>query len=96
MCRIGQNTRCDNTGCEWLRVDGTHCIDRPINSVDVQFFYKHMKFSCPVPVKKVYKPKAKTVKASKSLEVRKKVKEIDFSKIKTVKQDDWISKIKVI
>lgn len=100
MCRIGQNTRCETTGCEWLKVVGTHCIGQKIGAEDVKYFYVSKE---PAPTKKLAKVVKQSVKkipkkVFKKIEVIKKQNEnsIDFSKIKVAQQDNWLSKIKTI
>lgn len=105
MCKIGQDNRCTTTGCEWLKVFGIHCIDQPINNIDVKNFYKKNN-----EIKPIYVPSYDTSsfvrrKKSKPIEIKniliEENKKLNLqevkpeNKFKLASQDDWIKKIKV-
>lgn len=95
MCRIGQQNRCKVTGCEFLKVLGTHCIGQPISDPDMKYFYGKEVLK-PAQVKKESKIKKTTIKKRILPEKSFKKEKSFIDKIGTAKQDDWIKKIKVI
>jgi len=99
ICRIGQQDRCDKTGCEWRKCFGNSCsvVDKPeikfVPAEDIEPFYnRRRKKGRVVKDEKKYTEIKKVVEPTLTT----KPKELDFTKIKTASQDDWLKKIKTI
>ena len=105
MCSIGQTERCEATGCEWKKVFNQYCWERsPVKAVKVEPKIWSPKFVPAEDTKPFYvkrRKKGRVVKEEKKyteikiFDVPKK-EEINFTKIKTAGQDDWIKKIKTL
>jgi len=107
MCSIGQTERCEATGCEWKKVFNQYCWERssPVKEVNVKAKIWSPKFVPAEDTKPFYvkRKKGRVVKEEKKyteikiFNIPKKEEiEIDFTKIKTAGQDDWIKKIKTL
>lgn len=99
ICRIGQQDRCDKTGCEWRKCFGNSCsvVEKPeikfVPAEDTKPFYtRRRKKGRVVKDEKKYTEIKKVVEPTLTT----KPKELDFTKIKTASQDDWLKKIKTI
>lgn len=100
LCRIGQNERCDAIGCEWRKAFGNSCPAEQVTALkfvpaeDTKPFYtRRRKKGRVVKEEKKYTEIKPLINNPVSV---KKEKEIDFTKITTAKQDDWIAKIKSV
>jgi hypothetical protein len=103
ICRIGQQDRCDKTGCEWRKCFGNSCsvVEKPeikfVPAEDTKPFYtRRRKKGRVVKDEKKYTEIKKVVEPKPTLTTKPKIKELDFSKITIASQDDWLKKIKTI
>lgn len=88
MCKIGQDSRCKSTGCEWKKAFGDKCSSEIWSPKFVPAEINSKSFRA--------KRKGRFVKEKTNTPVVKKEKEIDFNKIGIASQDDWIKKIKSV
>ena len=94
MCKIGQNTRCQENGCEWKKVFNQNCSE-----IVVKTTYVPAEDFSPFFTRRRKKPGRFVKDEKKYVEVKKVIHKpvnFDCSKITVAKQDDWIKKIKTL
>jgi hypothetical protein len=96
-CRVGLQTRCGATGCEWKKVFGNTCAEVKLSEFMSTVKLPSTTTTKPKP-KKIGRVVKENVVGVKYKEViRAEVKKSDHffaQNIKTADQEDWLKKIK--
>lgn len=93
MCRIGQNDRCKQTGCEFSKIFTAHCYGEKIKSIKIPSYQEYLNKKYGV-IEKTRKTKVVVFKKAKVENIII-VNEV-VNPLKTAIQEDWIKKIKIV